>query len=405
MKVLIVDDEAGVRQICARALRGAGHEVVACASGDDALPLLHEHWDLVVSDVNMPGKVDGNELVRIARDSGALGVALMSGCATVSSTVAAFKDGACDYLIKPFSLDALIELVRRRERGEPDPGARPIEPRRLRQATILFADVRGFTAFSESVSPDVAATRLDALLAVFIDAVHAEGGTVNKLIGDGAMAVFGVPLPHVDPAAAAVRAALRTRDEVARVGDLRFGFGINSGAVAAGCLGSHGSSEYGVIGAVVNLASRLEQEAPGGRSSRGRTPYAPWPDDSPSACRGNSASRDSALPSRPPKFSGIKRRLSVGAKSPQPLTTNGNSGRGLLVERRLNWRCERDSNPRIMVLQTIPLDHLGIAPNEGLYRNCWGYFLASFFASTELERNIVEFEGRQSRIQKRSPQR
>ncbi len=264
MKILIVDDEAGVRHICARVLRDAGHEVSACASGDDALPLLHQHWDLVVSDVMLPGKIDGNDLVRLARESGAGGIALMSGCATVASTVAAFKDGACDYLLKPFSLDALIELVRRRERGEPDPGGSPIEPRCLRQATILFADIRGFTAFSESVAPDIAATQLDEMLGVFIDAVHAEGGTINKLMGDGAMAVFGVPLPHAEPAAAAVRAALRARDAVARLGNLRFGFGVNTGLVAAGRLGSHGSSEYGVVGAPVNIASRLEQAAPGG---------------------------------------------------------------------------------------------------------------------------------------------
>ena len=261
MRILLVDDEPGVLQVCARALRLAGHEVAACASGDDALPRLSERWDLLVSDVAMPGKIDGNELARRARDAGVSGVALMSACATVASTVAALKDGACDYLLKPFPLESLLELVRRRERGERPAEPGPIEPRRLRLATVLFADVRGFTAFAESASPETVAARLDEMLAVFIEAVHSEGGTVNKFIGDGAMAVFGVPLPHAEPAAAAARAALRTKAAVERLGALRFGFGINTGHVAAGCLGSHGSTEFGVIGAVVNLAARLEGAA------------------------------------------------------------------------------------------------------------------------------------------------
>ncbi|UPT76069.1 MAG: adenylate/guanylate cyclase domain-containing protein [Elusimicrobiota bacterium] len=122
--------------------------------------------------------------------------------------------------------------------------------------------MRGFTAFSEGVAADVAAARLDELLACFIEAVHAEGGTINKLIGDGAMAVFGAPMPHCDPVGAAARAALRSRDSVERLGGgLRFGYGINAGLVAAGRLGGSGSAEYGVIGAAVNVAARLEEAA------------------------------------------------------------------------------------------------------------------------------------------------
>jgi class 3 adenylate cyclase len=82
------------------------------------------------------------------------------------------------------------------------------------------------------------------------------------------MAVFGAPLPHSEPAAAAARAALRAREAVEALAardnagsPLRFGFGINTGAVAAGCLGGQGSSEYGVIGAPVNIAARLEEAA------------------------------------------------------------------------------------------------------------------------------------------------
>lgn len=270
MRILIVDDEPGIREICGRALRSEGHEVSDCVSGEDALSRLAERWDMIITDLTMPGRVDGNELVRRARAAGAAPIAMMSAYATVDSAVSALKDGACDYLLKPFPLASLVDLVRRRgaaAAAEPAALPAPIEPRRLRTATVLFADVRGFTAFSERVPPEEAASRLDELLACFIDAVHAEGGTINKFIGDGAMALFGAPLPHAEPAAAAARAALRARAAVDRLGRpasgeaLRFGFGINTGLVAAGFLGTKDSSEYGVIGAPVNLAARLEEAA------------------------------------------------------------------------------------------------------------------------------------------------
>jgi class 3 adenylate cyclase len=260
VRILIVDDEPGIREICGRALRSEGHEVAACESGEAALPRLSERWDLIVTDLTMPGGVDGNELVRRAHAAGATPIAMMTAYPTLPSTIAALKDGACDYLLKPFPLASLIELVRRRASGRPA-GPAPIEPRRLRMATFLFADVRGFTSFSEQVSPEEAASRLDEMLACFIEAVHAEGGAINKFIGDGAMAVFGVPLPHAEPAAAAARAALRARAAVERLGVLRFGFGINTGLVAAGRLGTKDSSEYGVIGTPVNVAARLEEAA------------------------------------------------------------------------------------------------------------------------------------------------
>lgn len=266
MRILVVDDEPGILQVCGRALRAEGHLVETCASGEEALPLLDGAWDLVLSDVHMSGRVDGHELARRAAAEGSA-VALMTAFPSLDSAVAAVRAGACDYLYKPFSLQALHELVGRLRStpGHLPAPAAAIEPRRLREATVLFADVRGFTAFSEALPPEEAAARLDEALARFIAAVHAEGGEINKLTGDGAMAVFGAPLPHPDPAGAAARAALRTRDDVEARGLLRFGFGINTGLVAAGRLGSGGSSEYGVIGAVVNVAARLQEQAEPGR--------------------------------------------------------------------------------------------------------------------------------------------
>jgi class 3 adenylate cyclase len=261
VRILVVDDEAGIRAVCERALRSAGHEVECCDSGEQALTRLDDGcWDLVLSDIRMGGAVDGHEVARRAAAGGA-GVALMTAFPSLDSAVTALRAGACDYLYKPFPLTDLLQLAARRAGGRGPAPAPAIEPRRLRDATVLFADARGFTSFAESVSPEEAASRLDAALSTFIHAVHAEGGQINKLTGDGAMAVFGVPLPHPDPAAAAVRAALRARDGMGAGAPLRFGFGVNSGLVAAGRLGSGEDSEYGVIGSVVNVAARLQEHA------------------------------------------------------------------------------------------------------------------------------------------------
>lgn len=264
MRILVVDDEPGILQVCGRALRAQGHEVETCDSGEAALARIEDAWDLVLSDVRMGGAVDGHEVARRAAAEGCA-VALMTAHPSLDSAVAAVRAGACDYLYKPFPLAALHELIGRLRPGRFVAAPHAIEPRRLREATMLFADVRGFTAFAEGLAPEEAASRLDEVLARFIAAVHAEGGEINKLTGDGAMAVFGAPLPHADPAAAAVRAALRARDEVAGLGGLRFGFGVNTGLVAAGRLGSDGSSEYAVIGSPVNLAARLQEAAGPGR--------------------------------------------------------------------------------------------------------------------------------------------
>lgn len=141
-------------------------------------------------------------------------------------------------------------------------------PRRLCVATLLIADARGLAALARRTSPEAAAARLDELLACFIQAVYAEGGAISGFVGDGALAVFGAPLPHAEPVAAAARAALRARAAVESLnaryacgGSLQFGFGINTGLVAAGCRGAAGSSVYGVSGPPVSIAASLEEAA------------------------------------------------------------------------------------------------------------------------------------------------
>lgn len=283
MRILVVDDEEGIRQICQRSLRGAGHEVETCATGREALSRLQEPWDMIFSDLAMPGGVDGAEVLRRAGHEGGPDLVLMTAYPTVSSSISVLKSGACDYLLKPFSLDALLKVVERqgklrdRARRSAADLARLLSPdiadwilhggpetplrRRTLDLTVLFADVRGFTAFARSVPAEEAAARLDGMMACFVEAVQAEGGTVNKFMGDGALALFGAPRPLASPAAAGARAALRARDAVAKLGGLRFGFGLNHGEAVVGGLGPATRAEYGVIGHAVNVAARLEAAA------------------------------------------------------------------------------------------------------------------------------------------------
>lgn len=136
-----------------------------------------------------------------------------------------------------------------------------------REVTILFADLRGFTTLSETLSPPAVVARLNRYLDRMSAVIEAEGGVIDKFIGDEIMALFGAPLPQADAADRALRAALGMRAalaafnaELAAEGlpPLAFGVGLNTGRVVAGNIGSHRRLNYSVIGDAVNLAARLQ---------------------------------------------------------------------------------------------------------------------------------------------------
>src|SRR5437899_4713933 len=106
-RILVVDDESGILDICSQVLRRAGFEVSTASNGEEAVGRLHENWDLVLTDLTMPGTVDGNDLVWRTRASGNADVILMTGYPALDTAVQAIKGGAFDYLIKPFSVDTL----------------------------------------------------------------------------------------------------------------------------------------------------------------------------------------------------------------------------------------------------------------------------------------------------------
>lgn len=137
----------------------------------------------------------------------------------------------------------------------------------IRQVTILFSDIRGFTSLSESLSPHQVIAFVNEYLDEMHEAIQGVGGIVHKLGGDSIMALFGAPVADPGSARVALRAALRMRARLAALnqrrrarGDvpLRIGIGINTGPVVAGGVGSEDRLEYTVLGDTVNLAARLE---------------------------------------------------------------------------------------------------------------------------------------------------
>jgi adenylate cyclase len=138
-----------------------------------------------------------------------------------------------------------------------------------RAVTVLFADVRGFTDFSEKHTPAEVVALLNAYFEAVVPAIEAEGGVIDKFMGDGIMALFGAPASLPDHAARAARAAVamvvavhKGRAEWARLGNpgLRIGVGVHTGKVVVGAIGAPGRLDYTAIGDTVNAASRIESE-------------------------------------------------------------------------------------------------------------------------------------------------
>jgi len=140
--------------------------------------------------------------------------------------------------------------------------------------TVLFSDIRGFTSMSEQLSPEIVVQILNEYFADMTPIVFNHHGLLDKFMGDGMMALFGVPYPMDDAAASAVSAAIAMQRGMSRLNEdlktlglseIAIGIGINTGTVTVGYIGSRERTDYTAIGDAVNLAARLEKRAEAGQ--------------------------------------------------------------------------------------------------------------------------------------------
>lgn len=290
-RLLVADDNKVNRLLLGRSLEQLGHRVTLVAGGAEALEALQrEPFELMLLDIEMPG-VDGFQVLQaLAQDAGLrdLPVLVTSALEGLANVVRCIELGAEDYLAKPVNpvllkarVGASLEKKRLRDqlRAQVRRFATPQVAHDLQQqgfalggrrvrASVMFADIRGFTTLVESQAPEETIELLNAWYTLMFDAIAAHGGVVNQMIGDGLMAIFGAPQPLPDAPRAAVRAALEMQEMVelfnaeraaADRPPITIGIGIASGDVIAGYTGTRERATYTCIGDTVNLAARLEQ--------------------------------------------------------------------------------------------------------------------------------------------------
>jgi adenylate cyclase len=298
-RVLVVDDDRLNRMLLTRSLEREGHRVLCAENGVEALRLLHDDpCDVVLLDIVMPG-LDGVSVLERVKDDPALQdvpVIMISGVDDTASVVRCIEIGADDYLPKPFdpvllrarisaglTKKRLRELERERLRGVfsrfvPEHVVEEVLERtdddlRLGGSrdvgTVMFTDLRGFTAFSEATAPQRVIELLNQYFGEMIDAIFEHGGTLVGYRGDGVLAVFGAPIPfddHADRALAAAREMLEARlprfnrwlAENGLGDGFAMGVGLSSGHFMSGNVGSARQLEYTVHGDTVNTAARVE---------------------------------------------------------------------------------------------------------------------------------------------------
>lgn len=299
-KVLVVDDEPNNLTLATVHIRSLGYEVITAVDGPQCLNLVEETSpDVILLDVMMPG-LDGFEVCRRLKrhkEHRHIPVVLLTALYDTDDRVTGIEAGADDFITKPFNrvelLARLKSLVRvkRLEEAERSHLRRTLEryvdsgvaqhlldnPElvapwgRLQDASVLFADVRGFTGWSEGRAPEIVVQVINAFLSQAVEIVFKHGGAVDKFTGDGLMAHFGALIPEPGHPRRSVAAALEivassgSLSHPAMTEPLRVGCGVNSGEVVVGNLGSSRRLDFTVIGDVVNVASHLTGAAEGGQ--------------------------------------------------------------------------------------------------------------------------------------------
>jgi class 3 adenylate cyclase len=313
-RILVVDDTPANVKLLGDLLSVKGYAVSTATNGEEALASIARYKpDLVLLDVMMPG-MSGYEVCRRIRDNPEttlLPVVMCTSLDPQQERVKGIEAGADDFLSKPVNQPELfarvksllrvkhlhdelaalnaslekrvadqvaeIERLARLKRfvsprvgelilaGEVDD---PLKTHR-REITVVFTDLRGFTAFSDGAEPEEVMEVLREYHAALGRIVIAHEGTVEHFSGDGVMILFNDPLPLAEPELAAIGMALEMRAAVGKLAagwkkrghDLGFGVGIANGYATLGAIGFEGRRDYGAIGPVTNLSARLCAEA------------------------------------------------------------------------------------------------------------------------------------------------
>ena len=322
--ILVVDDDQGNRDLLVRRLVREGFAAHAAADGQAALELLGRQTmppiELVLLDVMMPG-LDGYEVLRRLKGDATLRelpVLMISALDEVGSVVRCIELGAEDYLPKPFDpvllrarIGACLEKKHLRDQearqarelaewnhtleqrvaeqvGQVERLGRlkrffspqlaelivaggatdPLKSHRV-EVTVVFLDLRGFTAFAETADPEEVMGILREYHAEMGRLILEHEGTLERFTGDGMMVFFNDPVPVPNAPELAVRMALAMRERARQLDvgwrkrghDLGMGIGIAQGYATIGAIGFEGRLDYGAIGTVTNLAARLCGEA------------------------------------------------------------------------------------------------------------------------------------------------
>jgi adenylate cyclase len=320
-RILVVDDNPANLEILGTRLARQGYEIITATDGDEALCAARAQTpDLILLDVMMPGK-DGLQVCRELKAEDGLPfmpIILVTAKADPDDVVAGLDAGGDEYLTKPVDHAALVARVRSilrvkalhdtvqdqaaqleawnrtlaqrvaaqlaeierlgsLKRFLPPPiaelivssGDQNLLESHRREISVVFCDLRGFTAFAEIAEPEEVMSVLRQYHATLGQLIFRHEGTLERFVGDGLVVLFNDPLPCPEPSARAVRMAIEMRACIAELArdwrkrghELGFGVGIAEGYATLGTIGFEGRSDYAAIGPVANLASRLCDEA------------------------------------------------------------------------------------------------------------------------------------------------
>jgi class 3 adenylate cyclase len=306
-KILVVDDETDlellIKQKFRRKIREQAYEFVFATNGEEALARIGEHpdTDIILSDINMPVMDGLTLLTRTHSEHPAMKTVIVSAYGDLGNLRTAMNRGAFDFVVKPVDfadLEVTIEKTADQVRQlretlraiqennilkmyvdetvlnfmtRPDFENRLLASETV-EATVVFLDICGFTSLAEKLNPTDVVSLLNTYFDLIVKEVIAQGGHVDKFMGDAVMGVFRGE-HHLDraiDAALSARAALKNSETPLPQGfDYRpeVSIGVNTGEVVSGNIGSASLKrlDYTVIGDVVNMSQRLQSAAKAGQ--------------------------------------------------------------------------------------------------------------------------------------------